>query len=173
MMNNNELYHYGVPGMRWGVRKSSKSRSQNDSDDAKEARKIKKKQVNEMSNDELQKLNKRQQLEKQHKELNPGAIKKGLLIAGSIVAALGTITALYKYSKQGIDKGKEVAKQYNNKKTSQARKAKIQQFQKKGEILVKNNNVKISKLKVPESIAKRKTKAPSSLYFNPVKRKGK
>lgn len=163
---NDKLYHHGVKGMRWGVRKSKRKISE----DAKEAKKLKKKHVDELSTKELKDLNTRQQEEKKHRELNPSKIKKGIAIAGSIVAALGTITALYRYSKQGIDKGKEVVNKCKNKKLSQMRKAKIQQFQQKGEMLVKNN-VKLSKVVVPKAIANRKTKAPATLYFNNRKRK--
>lgn len=148
MTNNNELYHYGILGMRWGVRKASKTTKP--SSDAAEAEKIKKKKVSEMSNDELQKLNRRQQLEKSHKELNPSSIKKGLAVAGAVVAALGTITALYKYSKQGIDKGKAIVQKNKNLKIKQQRKATIKQFKLGEQAIVKNKNISISKLKKPD-----------------------
>lgn len=120
-MNNNELYHYGVPGMRWGVRKKTRNMSA----DAKEAQTLKKKKTYEMSNDELGKLNKRQQLEQQHKQLNPGKIAKGLLIAGAIAAALGTINKLYKSSKESAKIGKEVAGQYKATKLKKKHAAQI------------------------------------------------
>ena len=116
-MNNDELYHYGVLGMRWGVRKKSSGRR---SADAEEASNLKRKRVDEMSNDELGKLNRRQQLEQQHKQLNPGKIAKGILIAGAVAAALGTINNLYRTSKESAKIGREVTQKY---KTFSAKKA--------------------------------------------------
>ena len=113
-MNNDELYHYGVLGMRWGRRKSSKSTGQ--SEDSAEAKKIKKKKIDQMSNDDLQKLNRRQELEQQHKRLNPGKIAKGLLIVGAVAAALGTINKLYKNGKETTKIGKEVVGKYKTAK---------------------------------------------------------
>ena len=111
---NNELYHYGIPGMRWGVRKTSKRR--NDSKDAADARQLKKKKVNEMSNDDLQKLNKRQELEKKHKELNPSKIAKGIAIVGAVALAIGTLNNLYTNSKNAMKNGKEVTEKYKDYK---------------------------------------------------------
>lgn len=51
----NELAHYGVKGMRWGVRKKSKSKPR--------------KSISEMSNQELQDHINRGNLEKQYKSL--------------------------------------------------------------------------------------------------------
>lgn len=103
-MTESELYHYGTKGMKWGVRKSRsssgssrKKRSKTDgwSDDAKEAYRIKKKKVNQMSNAELKKLNERRNLEKNYKQLNPNAVKRGIAVATTTAAALGTMVTLY------------------------------------------------------------------------------
>lgn len=66
-----ELYHFGVKGMKWGVRhdrkSSGSSRSKKNkrvaSEDYTRSRSIMKKKPNEMSNRELQELNTRLQLE--------------------------------------------------------------------------------------------------------------
>lgn len=95
-----ELYHYGVRGMRWGVRNKrvpSKD-SQNVSD-------IRKKRVREMSNDELRTANNRLQLERQYKDLtNKKTINK---VIKGFVATAGTITAVTAaakiYKKTGSD----------------------------------------------------------------------
>lgn len=116
----NELYHYGIKGMKWGVRRfqnkdgsytpaGKKRRSQEGwSDDAKEAASIKKKSVKQMSNSELRKLNERQNLERQYKQLNPNKIKKGMAVAAGIASGMGTIAALYNNSNQLIKAGKAI-----------------------------------------------------------------
>ena len=61
-MNNNELYHYGVLGMKWGVRRKRNSSNV-------EIAKPKKKTLSEMSDDELRSKLNRLQMEKQYKDL--------------------------------------------------------------------------------------------------------
>lgn len=140
-MNNNELYHYGIPGMRWGVRKSQKRMSS----DAEEVRSLKKKKVKEMSNDEIRKVHTRQKLEKQHKELNPGAIAKGLIIAGAVAAALTTINNLYRNSRETIKNGKEIADQYKTSKLKKKHAAQIKAFGK--DAVIKRSDLKVSKIR--------------------------
>lgn len=61
-MNQNELYHYGVLGMKWGVRRRRNSSNV-------ETSKPKKKTLSEMSDDELRSKLSRLQMEKQYKDL--------------------------------------------------------------------------------------------------------
>lgn len=61
-MNQNELYHYGVLGMKWGVRRRRSSSNV-------ETPKPKKKTLSEMSDDELRSKLSRLQMEKQYKDL--------------------------------------------------------------------------------------------------------
>lgn len=59
MDNNNELYHYGILGMKWGRRKA------------------KKKTVKDMSDDEIKQAISRLELERRYKDLNPQQVSKG------------------------------------------------------------------------------------------------
>lgn len=115
----NELYHWGIKGMKWGVRRyqnkdgsytsaGRKHKRDNWSEDAKTVAEIKKKSVKEMTNAELRKLNERTRLENERKQLNPGVIQKGLKVAGTIVAATGTILALQSNGGKMIALGKNV-----------------------------------------------------------------
>ena len=61
-MNQNELYHYGILGMKWGVRRRRSSSNV-------ETPKPKKKTLSEMSDDELRSKLSRLQMEKQYKDL--------------------------------------------------------------------------------------------------------
>ena len=81
---NNELYHYGVPGMRWGKRKRYIPKK-GDSEDYAESRIIKEKKVRQMSNSELAKVNKRLGLETQYKELNKKNRSEGAKFIDSIL----------------------------------------------------------------------------------------
>lgn len=118
---DNELYHYGVLGMKWGVRRSRSKRSyiskkkrkkaastKNMSADAKEVARLKKKSVSQMSNAELRKYNERMQLEQQYAKLNPSDIKRGIAIVGTVAGTLGTVASLYNNGNQLVTAGKKV-----------------------------------------------------------------
>lgn len=110
-MNNNELKHYGVLGMKWGRRKAQ----YNTSDDHNRARELKKKHVSEMSNKELRELNDRQQLESNYKRNNPNAAKVAIGVVAGAAATLGTVALLYTNSKSTIKAGYEVVDAVKNK----------------------------------------------------------
>lgn len=117
MKTNDELYHYGVLGMRWGTRRAQKqlgrierrSKKGNWSTDATEVAKIRTKKINQMSNAELNKVNNRKNLERSYKQLNPNAVKKGMAIASGTAATLGTVVALYANSHKIIKIGQTIA----------------------------------------------------------------
>jgi hypothetical protein len=107
------LYHFGIPGMKWGRRKGTttidKSTSnRNDSEDYKKKVALKKKKVREMSNIELKSLTERMQLEKQYKDLSPSEYKKGMNFVKQVTAAGTTLASLYALSKTPL--GQDIKK---------------------------------------------------------------
>lgn len=121
---NDELYHHGVKGMKWGVRryqnkdgsltaagkKRAKNKTRGWSKDAKRANAIKKKSVHQMTNAELKELNKRMNLEQEYRRLNPNKIKKGVAVAGAIAGGLGTVASLYNNSQNLIRIGRKIVR---------------------------------------------------------------
>lgn len=79
------LSHYGIKGMRWGVRRKenpktgrvtgSAAPAPKPSSDSKAASKLKKKSASQLSNAELKDLNKRLQLEVDYARLTQGSNK--------------------------------------------------------------------------------------------------
>ena len=88
-MENNYLAHYGVPGMKWGVRRKSRTPSA----DSARVKAIRKKKVYEMSNDEIRDANNRLQLERQYKDLNKER-RVGKKAVRAFITTAGTITAV-------------------------------------------------------------------------------
>ena len=106
-MDNNELMHYGVPGMKWGVRRtpaqlgrkktsSSKSlfgkkkpkpkaKAKTKSESSKEETAPKKKSVKEMSDDELNAAIRRMQLEQTYASLSPQKVSTGKAVTKRIL----------------------------------------------------------------------------------------
>lgn len=124
-MENKTLYHHGVKGMKWGVRKDKKSGGSSGkgrtvkrkivkSQDALEYEALKKKKREELSNEELRKVNNRGKLIQENKKINPGTIAKGILIASAAITVIGTVEKLHSKTKPYIDAGVKAGKRATN-----------------------------------------------------------
>ena len=110
-MDNKELQHHGVKGMRWGFRKksseggsSSKSKRTKTHEDYTNAHS--KTKVKSMSNAELKARINRLQMEKQYSQLTAKEKSAGRKFVGNVLAASATAVATgyaTKYMKQGVE----------------------------------------------------------------------
>lgn len=139
-MDNNELIHYGVLGMRWGVRKSKPSshgrkNAKPAKDKAafeakkkiKENKKSKKpKKISDLSDDELKARIARLELERRYNDLNTAAAlsktSKGKKFAERVLEKSGENLAVQlanHYGAKGLNKliGEEVIYANNKKKS--------------------------------------------------------
>ena len=116
----NELYHFGIKGMRWGVRryqnpdgsltnagkkrlsKGHTSNEENDSSNKPSTKSSSTKTVKDMSDDELRQAINRLQLEQQYKNLSPKNVSKGKKFVDTVTNDVLKPAA--------IDMGKQVAK---------------------------------------------------------------
>jgi hypothetical protein len=110
----NFIKHYGVAGMKWGVRnKSTVSPKYSKSEDHVRARDLKRKPISSLSNAEIKFLNERLNLEQNVNRLNPNKVKKGRDTVKEIVATVGVVTSVVglansKYGKAMIEFGKKI-----------------------------------------------------------------
>ena len=118
MVYRDELYHWGIKGMKWGVRRyqnkdgtlteEGKKRYAHDHEDYTRAHT--KKSVREMSDSELNARINRLQKEQQYERLttSPSKLQKAIKIAGATATALGTITTLYNNGSNVMKLGKSI-----------------------------------------------------------------
>ena len=92
MINEEELMHYGVMGMRWGVRRASKRSG--GSKKKKASRQPQQQPKRRMSNKELQARVKRMQLEKQYRDLTNDLTPKTKSKMEKLVSTTVTISKL-------------------------------------------------------------------------------
>lgn len=86
--NETELMHYGVLGMKWGHRKNRYI-----SKDSKRVTNIRKKRIDQMSNQELKEVNKRLELENNYKNFSSKQ-KVGKQVVKTFIGVAGTIAAI-------------------------------------------------------------------------------
>lgn len=111
---NNELYHYGVLGMKWGVRRyqnadgsltaaGKKRYSSSSREDTPHyninARDVKR-NSDKMTDAELQRAINRLNMQQQLDRMNPSVIERGRNVAKQIVKDVGLITGLYAIGKK-------------------------------------------------------------------------
>lgn len=99
IFDEEQLKHYGIPGMKWGrrkgkaalkkVKKKVNPPKRGASEDYKKAASIRKKKIHQMSNAELRTLNERLQLERSFKDLSAKDISPGRKFAQDIIREVG------------------------------------------------------------------------------------
>lgn len=116
-----ELTHFGVLGMRWGIRRGAEGNSSPTAikkkkfephPDHESAALLKKKKLEEMSNAELKKLLERTDLEKRYRDFNnaKNTHKNPLDDGEKLIKRINTAKQLYGMIPQSVkDKGKSLA----------------------------------------------------------------
>jgi hypothetical protein len=105
------IEHYGVKGMRWGVRRK---RPKSSADSSSVSRLLKKK-PRQLSDAELKKINNRLNLERQFSSLNPSKTAKGKKFVSSILSNAGK-TVLTSAVAAGLTLGGKALIEYAKKK---------------------------------------------------------
>ena len=129
------LEHVGVKGMKWGVRKKRDSGG-DASGSAKKAEKIdhpksaehlksrelRKRKVETLSNIEIQTLNKRIELERKYKQLNPSKFAAGMakvkVITENVNTVVSAVNTINKFSNMVPNKKKDQEKEKEKEKES-------------------------------------------------------
>lgn len=123
-----ELFHYGIKGMKWGVRRpegpdgtvssgvaAKRTRGEDDSENYTTSRSLKKNPISTLSNQELQDVVTRMNLEQQYNRLNPKKTSKGRKIVEDALTEV-TKQVVKDVVKQGVEQGFEAIKRGIEKK---------------------------------------------------------
>lgn len=86
---DNQLYHHGILGMRWGVRRSKAQLS------GSKVSKAKPKKAKDMTDEELKSSISRMQLEKQYNNLKGSKVKTGWKYVVAAAGVMGTAISIY------------------------------------------------------------------------------
>lgn len=113
---NNELYHYGILGMKWGVRRYQNKDGTLTSKGKTHYRKLRKDDYKTLSDDELRRKTERLELENRYNQLNPSKTGRGLKNIGEVAKSAGKIRGLV-----DNDKGKKVSKRLTDTSNSSSR----------------------------------------------------
>lgn len=118
MVYRDELYHWGIKGMKWGVRRyqnkdgtlTSEGKKHYSQDHEDYTRAHTKKNVREMSDSELNARINRLQKEQQYERItaSPSKLQKAIKIAGTTATALGTVMTLYNNGSNAMKLGKSI-----------------------------------------------------------------
>lgn len=106
-----ELYHYGILGMRWGRRTSRKSTP---SDDHLNIQKLKKKRISELSNKELQEYNNRKNLERNYNSFKPKHFAMGMAALGAAAGVIGNYKNIKSNFPELLQDGKTLVSKMRN-----------------------------------------------------------
>lgn len=103
---DNELSHYGTKGMRWGKATSRLIKrptlfktKRTKTSEYEYVSSLKEKGIKNLTNDQINTVIKRMNLEKQYRDVNPSKFKKGEEMAKNVLAIGTTIAAIYALSK--------------------------------------------------------------------------
>ena len=87
--------HYGVVGMKWGVRKKRGTPSA----DAERHKALRKKSIDELSDKELKEVVNRLNMQTNFNRMNPSKVKRGQAALAGLLAIGATVNAAIAFSK--------------------------------------------------------------------------
>ena len=125
---NTYLMHFGIKGQKWGIRryqnpdgtlteagKRREAKLARLSSDERRYRELKTKKFSEMSNQEVNELNNREQLRQNYKRLNPNAFAKGVAAVAGITATMMVANKFMANGKVFVNNGKNIVNHFDKK----------------------------------------------------------